>query len=333
MTSPFASAGDTAEKAVTFSEIGPGLHAFTAEGDPNSGVIVGDDAVMVVEAQATPRLARQVIERVRSVTEKAHHPPGADALPRGARARGLGLRGAHGGDVGGGPLDGSRAGAGGLGERVRPLPAPVPGARGDPRAHLAHGHVLGPDVGLSGAPAGGPDASSAVATRRATWWSTCRTRASCSRATSWSGARPATAGTGISATGPARWRASGRSTSTRWRPAGATRCRGREAVGAALDSTEAFLASTYRPAARVAWGGGSLKEAWDAVRAECDPSFADWAIYEHCLPFNVARAYDEARGIDTPRIWTAERDREMWAAAARLGPPQIWRVHGWVEIW
>jgi hypothetical protein len=60
--------------------------------------------------------------------------------------------------------------------------------------------------------------------------------------------------------------------------------------------------------------GGSLKEAWDAVRAACDPKFSDYAIYEHCLPFNVARAYDEARGIDTPRIWTAERDAEMWAA-------------------
>jgi hypothetical protein len=55
-----------------------------------------------------------------------------------------------------------------------------------------------------------------------------------------------------------------------------------------------------------------LKEAWEAVRAECDPKFKDYAIYEHCLPFNVARAYDEARGIDTPRIWTAERDRQMW---------------------
>ena len=51
-----------------------------------------------------------------------------------------------------------------------------------------------------------------------------------------------------------------------------------------------------------------------AVRAECDPKFSDVAIYEHCLPFNVARAYDEARGMDTPRIWTAERDQEMWAA-------------------
>jgi hypothetical protein len=45
-----------------------------------------------------------------------------------------------------------------------------------------------------------------------------------------------------------------------------------------------------------------------------DPKFKGFAIYEHCLPFNVSRAYDEARGIEWPAIWTAERDREMWAA-------------------
>ena len=50
------------------------------------------------------------------------------------------------------------------------------------------------------------------------------------------------------------------------------------------------------------------------MRDVCDPKFKDFAIYEHCLPFNVARAYDEARGIDTPRIWTAERDVAMWEA-------------------
>ena len=51
-----------------------------------------------------------------------------------------------------------------------------------------------------------------------------------------------------------------------------------------------------------------------ACRAACDDKFADYAIYEHCLPFNVARAFDEARGVGHPRIWTAERDAEMWAA-------------------
>ncbi len=89
---------------------------------------------------------------------------------------------------------------------------------------------------------------------------------------------------------------------------------GREMVNAAIENTRDFVASTYAPAAKVAARGGTLKEAWDAVRAACDPKFADYAIYEHCLPFNVARAFDEAQGIDTPRIWTAERDKQMWAA-------------------
>ncbi|MCB1458892.1 MAG: MBL fold metallo-hydrolase, partial [Nitratireductor sp.] len=89
---------------------------------------------------------------------------------------------------------------------------------------------------------------------------------------------------------------------------------GREMVERALANTADFVSSTYRPVARIAQGGGSLKEAWDACRAVCDPKFADYAIYEHCLPFNVARAYDEALGIDTPRIWTAERDLKMWQA-------------------
>jgi len=87
---------------------------------------------------------------------------------------------------------------------------------------------------------------------------------------------------------------------------------GKKLVNAALDSTSDFVQSTYFPAAKVALRGGTLKEAWDAVRAECDPKFGDYAIYEHCLPFNVARAFDEAMDIDTPRIWTAQRDIDMW---------------------
>jgi glyoxylase-like metal-dependent hydrolase (beta-lactamase superfamily II) len=70
MSKKFASAGDMTEKKISFTEIGKDLWAFTAEGDPNSGVIIGDDSVMIVEAQATPRLANKVIEKVRSVTDK-----------------------------------------------------------------------------------------------------------------------------------------------------------------------------------------------------------------------------------------------------------------------
>jgi glyoxylase-like metal-dependent hydrolase (beta-lactamase superfamily II) len=89
---------------------------------------------------------------------------------------------------------------------------------------------------------------------------------------------------------------------------------GQGRVNEALGNTADFVSSTYASVARVAQRGGSLKEAFDACRAVCDPKFSDYAIYEHCLPFNVARAYDEAQDIDTPRIWTAERDLEMWTA-------------------
>jgi glyoxylase-like metal-dependent hydrolase (beta-lactamase superfamily II) len=70
MSKAFASQGDLTEKKITFDQIGDGVYAFTAEGDPNTGVIIGDESVMIVEAQATPRLARKVIDCVRSVTDK-----------------------------------------------------------------------------------------------------------------------------------------------------------------------------------------------------------------------------------------------------------------------
>jgi glyoxylase-like metal-dependent hydrolase (beta-lactamase superfamily II) len=65
-----ASSTDTIEKTVSFDEIGLGLYAYTAEGDPNSGIIVGDDSVMVVDAQATPVMAGDVVARVRQITDK-----------------------------------------------------------------------------------------------------------------------------------------------------------------------------------------------------------------------------------------------------------------------
>jgi len=57
-----------------------------------------------------------------------------------------------------------------------------------------------------------------------------------------------------------------------------------------------------------------LKAAMAHTRKSMDPIFGHVFIYEHCLPFDVTRAYDEASGIKNPRIWTAERDIEMWKA-------------------
>jgi hypothetical protein len=91
MAKAFASQGDMAEKTISFTEVGDGLYAFTAEGDPNSGVIIGDDSVMIIEAQATPRLAQKVIDCVRSGHRQANQPSGADPLSRGAGTGRFGL--------------------------------------------------------------------------------------------------------------------------------------------------------------------------------------------------------------------------------------------------
>src|SRR5687767_10468977 len=66
----FASQGDLKPKKISFARLSKSCYAFTTEGDPNTGVIVGDDGVMVIDAQATPLMAREVIRRVRSVTSK-----------------------------------------------------------------------------------------------------------------------------------------------------------------------------------------------------------------------------------------------------------------------
>ena len=88
----FASTGDTRREERLVRRDRPGLYAFTAEGDPNSGIIVGDDGCMVVDAQATPAMAKNVIERVARGHRQADPLRRADALSRRARARRLRLR-------------------------------------------------------------------------------------------------------------------------------------------------------------------------------------------------------------------------------------------------
>ena len=87
-----------------------------------------------------------------------------------------------------------------------------------------------------------------------------------------------------------------------------------ELVADGIALTSDFIATLYGSVSESVAKGRSLKDAFDFVRLAMDPKFKTFALYEHRLPFNVARAYDEARGIEWPVIWTAERDREMWAA-------------------
>jgi hypothetical protein len=60
--------------------------------------------------------------------------------------------------------------------------------------------------------------------------------------------------------------------------------------------------------------GNDLRTIYREAYAALKPKFGEWVIFDHCLPFDVTRAYDEATSHRDPRIWTAQRDREMWEA-------------------
>ena len=312
MTKAFASAGDMEDKQISFTQVGEGLYAFTAEGDPNTGVIIGDDSVMIVEAQATPRLARKVMECVRSVTDKPishlvlthyHAVRVLGASAYGAReiimsdtARAMvAERGQEDWDS---EFDRFPRLFQGF-EEIPGLTWPTTtfsdsmtvylGNRKVEIMHLGRAHTAGDAVIWV------PDAEVMFTGDIVEYHSACY--CGDGHFGDWEETLMNIAAFEPKSIAPGRGDA----------------LVGEEMVAAAIAATADFVNSTYKPIAKVVARGGTLKEAWDACRAECDPKFKDYAIYEHCLPFNVARAYDEARGIDTPRVWTAQRDKEMWA--------------------
>ena len=311
MAKKFASQGDMEDKKISFTEIGDGLWAFTAEGDPNTGVIIGDESVMIVEAQATPRLARMVIEKVREVTDKpishlvlTHYHAvrvlgasayGADQVIMSDTARSMVVeRGQEDWDSEFQRFPRLFQGH----EEIPGLTFPTTtfsdsmtvylGDRKVEIMHLGRAHTAGDAVVWV------PDQEVMFTGDIVEYHSACY--CGDGHFADWGGTLDNIKWFDPAAIAPGRGDA----------------LVGREMVDAALESTRDFIDSTYRPAAKVAAKNGSLKDAWDAVRAECDPKFKDYAIYEHCLPFNVSRAYDEARGLDHPRIWTDARDIEMW---------------------
>ena len=313
MAKAFASQSDMSEKKISFTEIGEGLYAFTAEGDPNSGVIIGDESVMIIEAQATPRLANKVIECVRSVTDK---PISHVVLTHYHAVRVLGASAFNADQII--MSDMTRAMVVERGQedwdsefqrfpRLFEGHESIPGLTwptttfdgsmsvylGNRRVdlmHLGRAHTAG-DIVINV-----PDQNLMFTGDIVEYHSACY----CGEGhfADWGDTLDNIKSFEVDAIAPGRGDA----------------LVGQDMVNRAIESTRDFVESTYRPVAKVAARNGSLKEAWDACRAECDPKFSDYAIYEHCLPFNVARAYDEARGIDTPRIWTAQRDLDMWEA-------------------
>src|ERR671910_261664 len=309
----FASSGDLSEKAVSFAEIGPGLYAYTAQGDPNSGIIVGDDACMVIDAQATPAMAKDVIARVAQVTDKpiryvvlSHYHAvrvlGASAygaqgiLASDATYRLILERGREDWDSEYGRFPRLFRDA----ESIPGLTWPTLtfereisvflGKREVKLIHLGAGHTAGDIVAWV------PDAEAMFSGDLVEYRSACYCGDAHLR--EWPLTLDAIRDFDPKALVPGRGDA----------------LVGRPTVREAIAMTRDFVNTLYGTGELCVARGRSLKETYAAVRAAMDPKFGDFAIYEHCLPFNVSRAFDEASGIDHPVIWTAERDRDMWAA-------------------
>jgi glyoxylase-like metal-dependent hydrolase (beta-lactamase superfamily II) len=313
MTKGFASTTDMAEKKITFSEIGTDLFAFTAEGDPNSAVIVGDDGCIVFDAQATPALANKVIERVRAVTDKpikyvvlshyhavrvlgasAFH---AEAVVSSTETRRLvAERGQQDWDSEFGRFPRLFQGS----ESIPGLTWPTLTFEGEMSIFLGKREVrlmqLGAGHTSGDIVAWVPDAEVMFSGDLIEYHSACYCGDAMLR--EWPSTLNEIRDFNPKAIAPGRGDA----------------LKGTATTREAIAMTRDFVSTLYGAAEISVAKGRSLKETMAACREVMDPKFSSFAIYEHCLPFNVSRAFDEASGIDDPVIWTDKRDREMWAA-------------------
>ena len=326
MTKAFASQADLEDKKITFEQLSAHCWAYTAEGDPNSGVIIGDNYILVSDATATPAMARDLIAKIRTVSDKpikyvllthyhavrvlgasAYFAEGASEIiasqgtwelivERGAQDMKSEMerfpRLFRGADsipgltwptlvIGGGdPFKGELPGKltidlGGVKAQIW-----SPGAghtRGDTIAWVAEEKVL-----FSGDLV---EFEAGVYTGDA-------------QLEEWPATLEALRALGAEAIVPGRGEA----------------MKGAADVNKALDYTKRWVETLFAAGKEAAAAGMDLKAAMAHTRKSMDPVFGHVFIYEHCLPFDVSRAFDEASGIKNPRIWTAERDKAMWAA-------------------
>lgn len=315
MAKPFASSADLGDKRQTLEVLADGVYALTAEGDPNVGAIEGEDFLVCFEALATPVAAREWLARLREHTTKPirylvlSHYHAVRVL--GASAFDAEVIVAH---------ENTRALVAERGKqdwesefarmpRLFKEPESIPGLtwptatftdrftidlggdRGDlVLQYCGRGHTEGDIVAWLPKDkilfAGDlVEAQAALYTGdafHADWAS---------------GTLDAIAALGAEALIGGR---------------GAV-ARGTDAVEAAVAQTRDFLAVMIREVGAVRERGGTLKEAFEATHERLAPRFGRWPIFEHCLPFDVSRLWDELSGVERPRVWTAERDREVWA--------------------
>lgn len=314
MTKGFASQTDLAEKRETFAELAPGVYALTAEGDPNSGIVIGDDSVLVIDARATPGMAGDLVRHVRAVTDKpirhillthyhavrvlgvAGYPERVNVIASDVTREMIVERGQQDMDseIQRFPrLFRDRESIPGLtwptmtfhGEMTLWL-----GTREVRIIHAGRGHTRGDTVAWL--PAERVLFSGDLVEYGATPY--------CGDAhyADW----PATLDR-IEALGPAALV-----------PGRGEALVGETQIRDGIAGTRAFLQDLFAIARHGVAEGADLKTVYDRAMREMRPKYGHWVIFDHCMPFDVSRAYDEARGIDHPRIWTAERDLEMWRA-------------------
>ena len=314
MSKAFASQGDMAEKRETFAELAPGVFALTAEGDPNSGVVIGDDSVLVIDARATPVMAKELVAHIRKVTDK---PIRHVLLTHYHAVRVLGVAGYEervnviASDVTRGMI--VERGQQDMDSEIQRFPRlfrakeTIPGltwpnivfhqrmtlwlgSREVQIIHAGRGHTKGDTIAWL------PEGEGAVRrrpgrVRRHALLRRCAFRRLARNARPARGA--GAAGTGARPRRGARHAGEGRAGHRRDPRLSRGRVPDRQGR------------RRGRPAAQAGLRHGL---------AELRPKYGHWVIFDHCMPFDVSRAYDEAKGIDNPRIWTAERDIEMWRA-------------------
>ncbi|GAP34498.1 MBL fold metallo-hydrolase [Piscinibacter sakaiensis] len=309
----FASQADLAEKTVSFTQLSEHAWAYTAEGDPNTGIVIGDDAVLVADTQATPAMAADVIRRIREVTDKpiryvvlTHYHAvrvlGASAYQP---QQILASQDTYDLIVERGEAD-KASEIGRFPRLFRDVESVPPGLTWPTLTftgkmtlwlgqlevqllQLGRGHTKGDTV---------------------VWLPQERTLLSGDLvefdATPYAGDAyfqdwPKTLDN-IAALQP-RALVPGRG------PA----LKGEAEVARGLEVTRAFISDVWTHVKAGADAGKDLKTVYRETYAALQPRYGHWVIFDHCMPFDVTRCYDEATAHRDPRIWTAERDRQMWA--------------------
>ena len=315
MTAPakaFASQADLQEKKVSFTKLSDHAYAYTAEGDPNTGIVIGDDAVMVIDTQATPVMAQDVIRRIREVTDKpikyvvlSHYHAvrvlGASAYKPEhiiASEDTLGLIKERG--------EQDKASEIGRFPRLFQAVESVPPGLTWPTLtfsgkmtlwlgqlevqllQVGRGHTQGDTVVWL--PAEQILFSGDLVEFDATPY------AGDAYFSDW----PQTLDN-IAAMKPLKLV-----------PGRGAALENEAQVAAGLNGTRSFIADVFASVKASAAAGKSLNAAYAQAMVDVRPKYGHWVIFDHCMPFDVSRAYDEATLHRDPRIWTAQRDIEMW---------------------